>query len=72
MLFDSASTNSSDPSVLRGLIAQHWPHPLYQLAVRIGLHPCRLSSVLHGKVPMPPGLADRITRTIEKGTTDAR
>jgi plasmid maintenance system antidote protein VapI len=48
------------PAKLRALIAEHWPHPIYTLAANIRLHPNRLSAILHGRMPMPPGLAERI------------
>ncbi len=53
-------SDSTNPSELRAMIAQHWRRPLYQLAARASIHPCRLSSVLHERAPLSQKLAIRI------------
>jgi len=59
-------SDSTTPAELRALIAQHWPHPLYKLAAKAGLHPCRLSSVLHGRLPVSPMLVSRINKILRE------
>jgi antitoxin component HigA of HigAB toxin-antitoxin module len=49
------------------LIAYHGL-TLYRLAPAVGLHPSRLSLILHGRAPLYPDVAERLTRAIEAAT----
>lgn len=47
--------------------------PVYVLASRVGLHPAHLGQVLRGRRPLPPELAERISRAlhVRGGVDDA-
>ncbi len=46
--------------------------PVYVLASRVGLHPAHLGQVLRGRRPLPPELAERISRALHsEGADDA-
>jgi plasmid maintenance system antidote protein VapI len=49
----------------RALIAYHALR-IYEFAPVVGLHPSRLSLVLHGRAPLTADLAERLTRAIEE------
>ncbi len=44
--------------------------PVYVLASRVGLHPAHLGQVLRGRRPLPPELAERISRALQVGGVD--
>lgn len=44
--------------------------PVYVLASRVGLHPAHLGQVLRGRRPLPPELAQRISRALHVGGVD--
>ena len=62
----NASTPS--PADLRALAARR-DVKLYVLAADVGVHPSRLSQYLHGHVPMPDAVAQRIHRALEETPT---
>jgi plasmid maintenance system antidote protein VapI len=39
---------------------------LYKLASDVDVHPSRLSQYLHGRIPLPPHMAARIQRALDK------
>lgn len=49
-----------DPTDLRVEILRHWRQPHYILAAQVHVHPCTLSSMLHGRLPMPTAVKQRI------------
>lgn len=48
---------------LRGLVAEYGI-PQYILAAQIRVHPCTLSKMLRGHVPIPRDVAERIRRAV--------
>jgi hypothetical protein len=52
-------------ATLRGLIAIR-RMKLYKIAATVGCHPSRLSQYLHEHAPMPPDLAQRIAKALDK------
>ena len=44
---------------------------IYELAPLVNLHPAHLGAILNEHRPMPPDLADRISRIFEGGSLQA-
>jgi hypothetical protein len=44
--------------------------PIYHIASQVNVHPSRLSLYLNGRLPMPPGLRDRLEAIVFKHSTD--
>jgi hypothetical protein len=59
------STLPKTPADFRALIA-FYDLKLYRLAPGVGLHPTRLSLVLHGRAPLHRDLAERLLRAIQE------
>ena len=59
------TTPPETPADFRALIAYH-DLRLYRLAPEVGLHPARLSLVLHGRAPLHRDLAERLWHAIRE------
>jgi hypothetical protein len=53
------------PAGFRAAIAYHNIR-VYELAAAVGMHPGRLSLVLHGRAPLYPDVAERLRAAIER------
>lgn len=58
-------TSPETAADFRAVIAYHNLR-IYQLAPQVGLHPARLSLVLHERAPLHPELRDRLWRAIQE------
>lgn len=53
-------TTGLSATELRVEIIRHWRRPLYHLAAQVNVHPATLSSMLRGRLPMPPHIKLRV------------
>jgi hypothetical protein len=44
--------------------------PIYHVASQVNVHPSRLSLYLNGRLPMPPGLKDRLEAIVSQLSND--
>lgn len=56
-------TDSTDPADLRAALARA-RLPIYVVAARVRIHPVRLGAMLRERIPIPPGMAERILAAV--------
>lgn len=69
MEYDERS-NSTTPADLRAAIARSGQHK-YVIGARCGVHPVRLSKLLHGREPLTDELARRILSAVRAARSES-
>ena len=59
-------TYSTNPGDLRAALARA-RLPIYVIAARVRIHPVRLGAMLRERIPIPPGMANRILAAVREG-----